>query len=210
MDSSKHSGAVRATRGELVRGVLVSLVVASVLLLCAVLPAEYGIDPTGAGKAMGLTTLNAPAVPVAAKAITAAPVPTTAPEVAGAADPHAKKPDTVANRETAPYQVATREIVLQPGSGVELKARMDKGAALIYAWKTKDGSKIHHEFHGDPAGAQNDEYESYIKDDAVSASKGALVAPFTGVHGWYWKNESDKPVTVLLQASGFYTELFNP
>lgn len=201
IDSSKDAGAVRASRSELVRGVLVSLAVASAVLVLAVLPAEYGIDPTGAGKAMGLTTLNTPA---------AVSVPAAAPVAPTATDPHAKKPDTVAYRETAPYQVAAREIVLQPGSGVELKARMDKGAALIYAWKTKDGSKIHHEFHGDPAGALNDEYESYIKDDAVSASKGTLVAPFDGVHGWYWKNESDKPVTVLLQASGFYTELFNP
>lgn len=202
IDSSKVAGAVRASRGELVRGVLVSLAVASAVLVFAVLPAEYGIDPTGAGKAMGLTTLNTP--------VPAAPVPAAASVAATAADPHAKKPDTLAYRETAPYQVASREIVLQPGSGVELKARMDKGAALIYAWQTKDGSKIHHEFHGDPAGAKNDEYESYIKDDAVNGSKGTLVAPFTGVHGWYWKNESDKPVTVVLQASGFYSELFKP
>ena len=36
-----------------------ALAVAAVVLLVAVLPAEYGIDPTGIGRALGLTELNA-------------------------------------------------------------------------------------------------------------------------------------------------------
>jgi len=35
-------------------------------------------------------------------------------------------------------------------------------------------------------------------------SSGALVAPFEGVHGWYFQNQSDKPQTVHLKISGFY------
>ncbi len=224
---TQDGAAVRATKRELLRGILISMVVASVVLVGAVLPAEYGIDPTGVGRLLGLTTLNnttasapaaapAQAAPATQAGASAAPAVSDDPHAGASAapavsdDPHAKKPGTVAHREAIAYQAVTREIVLEPGGGIELKARMEKGAALIYSWKTKDGAKIHHEFHGDPVNAKNDEYESYIKDDAVSESKGTLVAPFTGVHGWYWKNDTAAPVTVVLQASGFYAELFNP
>jgi hypothetical protein len=40
----------------------VALLVAAVVLVTAVLPAEYGIDPIGAGRAMGITSLVQPAV----------------------------------------------------------------------------------------------------------------------------------------------------
>jgi hypothetical protein len=42
----------------------------------------------------------------------------------------------------------------------------------------------------------------------VSQSSGALIAPFTGVHGWYWLNKTAAPVTLTLHASGFYTDMF--
>jgi hypothetical protein len=202
MSAPLQDGApVQHSKRELARGLAIAAAIAATVLVVAVLPAEYGIDPTGAGKALGLTALKAPA---------AAPASAPAPTAVVSTDPHAKKPDTIAFREVVPYRADTREFVLQPGQGIELKARMDKGAALIYSWKTKDGILLHHEFHGDPVNAKNDEYESYIKDDSVSESRGTLVAPFTGVHGWYWKNKGEAPVTVQLQASGFYSELFRP
>jgi hypothetical protein len=30
------------------------------------------------------------------------------------------------------------------------------------------------------------------------------VAPFEGIHGWYFQNQSDKALTVHLKLSGFY------
>jgi hypothetical protein len=30
------------------------------------------------------------------------------------------------------------------------------------------------------------------------------VAPFDGIHGWYFQNQSDKKVVVHLKLSGFY------
>jgi len=30
------------------------------------------------------------------------------------------------------------------------------------------------------------------------------VAPFDGVHGWYWLNDSQQPVLLRLQIAGFY------
>ncbi len=39
---------------QLVRAIGIALIVATVILLVAVLPAEYGIDPTGLGRRIGL------------------------------------------------------------------------------------------------------------------------------------------------------------
>ena len=60
MSQQNVTGAINAPKKELVRGTLIAAVVAGIVLTVAVLPAEYGIDPTGAGKALGLTVLNAP------------------------------------------------------------------------------------------------------------------------------------------------------
>ena len=31
------------------------------------------------------------------------------------------------------------------------------------------------------------------------------VAPFTGIHGWFWQNQSLEPVTVTIDSTGGYT-----
>ncbi len=45
------------TAGSIVKATVLALAVAAVVLLVAVLPAEYGIDPTGAGRLLGLNAL---------------------------------------------------------------------------------------------------------------------------------------------------------
>jgi hypothetical protein len=35
-------------------------------------------------------------------------------------------------------------------------------------------------------------------------SHGTFVAPSTGIHGWFWENQSLEPVTIKLISSGFY------
>lgn len=42
----------------LARSTVIALAVAGTLLLTVVLPAEYGIDPTGAGRVLGLTQMG--------------------------------------------------------------------------------------------------------------------------------------------------------
>ena len=47
-----------ASSKRLVMGSIAAVVVAILLLVTIVLPAQYGIDPTGAGRVMGLTALS--------------------------------------------------------------------------------------------------------------------------------------------------------
>ena len=185
---------INASRRELAKGGAIAAAIASVVLTVAVLPAEYGIDPTGIGRALGLTALQS----AAAEPAPAAPPP--APSSSG----------TVAAAQQSAYRADTRTVTLPPGEGLEIKTRLEKGAALIYSWKTGGGELINHDFHGEPAGAKGDEYESFLKQAGVSESRGVLVAPFSGTHGWFWGNRTDAPIVVTLQASGFYTDIFEP
>jgi len=51
------SDPVVASRPRILKATAVALVVATALLFIAVLPAEYGIDPLGTGRMLGLTAL---------------------------------------------------------------------------------------------------------------------------------------------------------
>jgi hypothetical protein len=200
MSKIPPNDAISAPKRELLRGTLIAALVAGLVLTVAVLPAEYGIDPTGAGRAMGLTALKAP-VDVA---------PLAPPVVAGStvSAPGEQRQLTISSRATVPYRSDEMDITLPAGKGLEVKTHLAKGATLIYTWKTKNAELVNHDFHGEPVNAKENEFESFILDKQISESSGTLIAPFTGVHGWYWKNKTGEPVTVTLRASGFYTEIF--
>jgi hypothetical protein len=197
----------------------IALVAAAAILIAVVLPAEYGIDPLKTGRALGLTDLaNAsekPARPAAA------PVQSTetreaAPEITSinpelvpspAGDAPTVKNTLIAQRR--PFQFDSREITLAPGEGMEIKYNMRKGAGLTYSWTA--GATLFYEFHGEPdvkpAGKEGtDYYESYDLDDkkGKTESHGTFLAPSTGIHGWFWENKNDKPVTLKLVTAGFY------
>lgn len=201
MSNQAQNDAISTPKRELLRGTIIAAVVAAIVLTVAVLPAEYGIDPTGAGRAMGLTALRTPSPTATA---------TTPAAVAGStvSAPGEQRGLTISSKPAVAYRADEMEITLPAGKGLEVKTHLAKGATLIYAWKTKNAEKLNHDFHGDPMNAKENEFESFILEDQVSESRGTLIAPFTGVHGWYWKNKTAAPVTVVLKASGFYTDIF--
>ena len=90
---------------------------------------------------------------------------------------------------------------------MEIKYHMQKGAGFVYSWTST--AKVVFEFHGEPeqkpAGAVEDYYESYKNDTVGNDHRhGTFVAPSTGIHGWFWENQSAAPVTIKLVSSGFY------
>ena len=187
----------------LLNACLVAILLAVVVLFVAVLPAEYGIDPTGMGKKLGLTVL-AGSVQKSGAALTVN-CPKSAQFSVGA---EADKSD-IAN-QTLPANSGkqwqdTIKIVILPKKGLEYKFAMDKDAVLEYAWST-DGAPIYFDFHGEPKGAKNGYFKSYLETKLVE-SKGKLITPFEGIHGWYWENASEQPVTITLNSNGVYEKL---
>ncbi len=167
----------------------IALLVALLLLFTAVLPAEYGLDPLKTGKALGLT------------GISQAPVK----EVKGATPTPAPGQTGVYTPQTKIYKVYSDDFQLRPGDGVEMKFHMQKGAGMLYGWKAN--AKLTFEFHGEPDQKPNKDYfESYELDDKVGkeASYGSFTAPSTGIHGWFFKNKSDKDVQFHLTVAGFF------
>jgi len=93
--------------------------------------------------------------------------------------------------------------VIVPARGdIEYKIMLKKDAVLQYSWGT-DGAELFYDFHGEPKGDTSGYFKSYEKS-TESRSSGSLTAPFEGTHGWYWKNNTQSPVRVLLEIKGAY------
>lgn len=171
-------------------------IAAVAILTLFVLPAEYGIDPTGAGGALGLTGMVAakPDAPEAA----AAPVATAQALPTGA---------SIARTDTLRQDEMT--ITLEPHSGQEVKAHMQAGDSFVFNWTTT-GGPVKVDMHGEKPNAAEGEFTSYWEEREQTSAQGNFTAPFTGTHGWYWRNKGDTPVTVTVKTTGFYKDLFQP
>ena len=181
------------TRRQLNRATLVAAGVASVLLITAVLPAEYGYDPTGAGTLLGLTPMGEMKRDQASSG-------------GGAADVD-DSGDLVLDEPAQPVssisdQTGEVTLTLAPGEGTEVKATMEAGGQLRYEWAT-GGPKVNFELHGEEIGAED--YTSYEKGTSAGES-GTFRAPFAGTHGWYWRNRTSAPLTVRVKATGSFAK----
>lgn len=99
------------------------------------------------------------------------------------------------------YMSDAVSFVLEPGKFVEYKYRIDKGASMLYSWRAN--APIEYDFHTEPQNTASSAAVSFEKGTSQSAL-GSYVAPFDGIHGWYWKNTGAQPVTVTLTSAGFY------
>ena len=162
-------------------GTGIAFLVATVVLVVAVLPAEFGVDPIGAGRLLGLSAM-------------------------------AEEPGDVStqlmNEHDRKYLSARVQIDVKPGEGLEYKALLPVGEPLLYSWNVA-GGPVYFEFHGEPTEGEwpKDYYRSYRIKERSTGEHGSFVAPFTGNHGWYWKNLSSEPATITLEASGYYKKL---
>lgn len=198
------------------------VVVAGLLLSCIVLPAEYGIDPFHTGEALGLMGLARASGQVGATQ-TEAPA-----AVAGATITPVLQPEQVESRWGAEasmtgafiaqpdrFRLDSREITLGPFEGMEIKYHMIEGAGLVYSWTAS--APVLYDFHGQPdvappdAAPTDEEYfESYDRGDVSGKTEfhGTLVAPRTGIEGWFWENASGDTVKITLVAAGFFDWIY--
>ena len=169
------------------------LVVATVAVFGAILPAEFNIDPLGIGKATGLSRLWAP------------------PEVAFDASKAGTGP--LAREYAIAFRSDTIEIPLRDGDDqtrgneLEYKVRMMKDATLICEWSVEgieNPEEFYFDFHGHTVVEGQEMVVATYKQATGTSAKGALTAPFDGVHGWFLQNQSAKAVVVKIKLSGFY------
>ncbi|MDP2319880.1 MAG: hypothetical protein Q8O42_11160 [Acidobacteriota bacterium] len=173
------------TVSQLARAIGIALLVAAIILVTAVLPAEYGIDPTGIGQAAGLLRPPASAIDMT--------IPVT-PEAAA-----------TVTRPDAAFRSDEMTLTLKPGEGVEIKATMVKGSSYVFSW-TVAGGTVEFDMHGEYGDGTGGE-ASYAKGEEAASDHGTFHAPFDGRHGWFWQNLTWEPVTITLKTSGFYSKI---
>ncbi|MBU2014338.1 MAG: transmembrane anchor protein [Gammaproteobacteria bacterium] len=204
--------------GQLLRSTLIALIAAGVLLVTVVMPAEYAIDPTGAGRLLGLTQMGELKQTLAEEAATEAQPPAEA----ALAEPAATTPDkdelVAAQAEPAPAaaptpaqpeppKVATQQhevnLTLKPNQATEIKLEMKEGAKANFHW-TANGGRLNYDTHGDPYKAPKGFYHGYGKGKNAPELQGELVAAFDGKHGWFWRNRTNETVKLTLRTDGEY------
>lgn len=207
MNEQNHAYAPSAK--SLAKAALWTFVGAIVVAVVFVLPAEYGIDPTGLGERIGLTRLaevDSPPVSAVSRTVSGRfPEPPAEfdffdPEVLG--DPFSRTIDHAFRSEKI-------EIPLEEFEQVEVKAVMKQGDALVYTWRLVEGQSVYSDFHADPHAVDLYPAEYWIRyhESESGGASGSLVAPFDGNHGWYWLNIEENPVRIELEVHGYFDSL---
>lgn len=216
---------------QLAASTLVAAGVAALLLVTAILPAEYGIDPTGIGRTLGLTQMGEIKVSLAQEAAQettpqAPPLQTTAAAVNPSATGAVKKStqSSIAPQDSIQIQSPVTPSLATPTESNKLPSisaqplpeqrtfRLKPGEAVELKLAMLKGAKVTYQWtttgghvnfdtHGDNATTS---YYGYGKGRKVTTDEGELVAAFDGNHGWFWRNRSAGVVTVTLTVRGDY------
>jgi hypothetical protein len=207
--SSEPSPDWQAPSGKRIAvSVAVAVVVAAVVLVAAVLPAEYGIDPTGIGRVLGLDELKAPASrTIEVRDVLGGNERVREVEIPAFNEPVPLPNPAVHQAEDRPIQTRTLTLTLKEGEQTEIKTVLRTNKVIVYHWQT-DGGLVYTDLHGHDPAAGQDFFVRYREDqEGATEATGSLVAPFDGEHGWYWLNIHDGPVTVTLTVTGFFDDI---
>lgn len=118
--------------------------------------------------------------------------------------------DGVVEIRHTPWRTDSIDIPVPPNGGdLEYKLQMSEGDGIVYTISYPGlvyADEMNVEFHGhtpqDETGVGDLMFYS-VGEGATQS--GTFIAPWTGIHGWYLKNESDEEIVVKLDVAGFYS-----
>lgn len=196
---------------QLLRSTVIAVVAAAAILVTIVLPSEYGLDPTGVGRALGLAQMGEIKVQLAEEAerdrVKDFQEPVVAPPGADKRTSLSQKfarlfISPAAAQDASAARSDEMKVTLKPGEGAEVKLAMMKGQKVDFVWSVS-GGVVNFDLHGDGGAAET----SYEKGRGVPGAKGTLEAEFDGNHGWFWRNRGEADVTVTLRTNGVYSSI---
>tara|TARA_R110000868_G_scaffold255767_2_gene512369 strand:- start:1669 stop:2292 length:624 start_codon:yes stop_codon:yes gene_type:complete len=194
---------------EIIKAVLFALVLGIVILVSAVLPAEYGVDPVGTGKLFGFDKLYVPEdMPDNFVTTTGKTFPLIKMDKAGSG-PEVKRPvevDNPAPEKQFTEREDTIEVIVPAGKGIEYKIYMLKYGKMKYEWTT-DKETVYLDFHGEVK-QEKEVTDVYFESYTLAYSNnmvGTFYAPFEGKHGWFFRNNNNKDITITLKLKGQYS-----
>jgi len=187
-------------------GSAVAIAVAAVAMVFFILPAELGVDPTGFGETTGLTGL---AQTGSGNIYLDRGLKRT--HVLFPLDAAAKSDETTLRATLAAKGITVPadakfvsdhwEYELLPYDSIEMKYKLARGQPMIFSWHAP--VPIHYDMHSVPDQGGNEATESFAISDAP-VQTAVYVAPFTGIHGWFWQNQTLNNVTVSIDATGAF------
>jgi len=212
----EHSNQPIMNKKQLLKSVLWAFVIGAVVLVTAVLPAAYNIDPLGTGKLFGFSRLYIDDTPKDITESTSIPVQTNVELLKLkklGSPPSVPKPIEADNPpaiEKLVIRIDTIEVIVAAGKGIEYKFRALKYGSVKYDWSISDNAIVYIDFHGEVYQEKPPEevfYESYTLAFSNNMA-GTFTAPFEGKHGWYFRNTTENEIVITLVLKGQY-ELFN-
>ena len=185
---------------QLLRSTIIAALAAIAILVTVVLPAEYGVDPTGVGRVLGLAEMGEIKQELADEAAQDE-------LIHGDGDQSFNLLDSLFGVfvGTAHAQEAWTDTVtftLDPDAYTEVKLVMAAGDVAEYAW-VAEGGRINFDLHAHGDGQSID----YDRGRGATSGDGSIEAPFPGEHGWFWRNRDNSAITVTLQLRGAYSEI---
>ena len=185
-DISTGNGLLLSNK-SLIVSFMVALVLALTIFYTIVYPIEFGKDPLGTGKILGLPHLSAG---------------TTAPMTpSNVENGELSNKKAITEKQNYSFRTDQVEVLVPANGGVEYKFLLKQYQKLVYQWSSE--KPLYFDFHGEPKGNTTGYFESYTI--ATSANmEGSMTMPFEGNHGWYWKNTSQENIIVTLKTEGNY------
>ncbi len=187
---------------QLRRSTIIAVVGALAILVAVVLPAEYGIDPTGIGRSIGLTEMGEIKTELRNEAEQDHRLPAANGEQSSVLQSILGLLVSSAQAEATENWDNEIEFALAPSETYEVKLTMNAGDRASYLM-TVTGGRVNFDLHGHG----NGQSITYEKGRGSAGTEGEFIAAFPGGHGWFWRNRDKQDVTVVLKLKGNYSDL---
>ena len=105
-------------------------------------------------------------------------------------------------QEDAAYSTDAVTFELAPFESIEYKYALLAGQSMLYQWSAED--RVYFDFHSEEAGRDPEDAVTFAIGETARAD-GTYVAPFDGIHGWFWENRGSAVVVVRLETTGYYS-----
>ncbi|MDR2212179.1 MAG: hypothetical protein LBE21_00935 [Pseudomonadales bacterium] len=182
---------------------------ALIVFLLVVLPAEYGIDPSGFGRLSGLSELAAPpARSVTLNDVIGGNQALREVEIPEFGEPTPLPNPAVFQDQSEAPQTRTLSVELAAEAETEVKLKMQEGKVMLFSWQVDQGT-VYVDMHGHDPSFGPDFFVRYKEEDEGTGGYGSLTAPFAGEHGWFWLNYNEFPVTITLTVTGYFDDVID-
>jgi hypothetical protein len=185
-----------------------ALGLAIVLLVLVILPAEYGIDPTGFGSASGLSNLATPARTIEVPDPLGGNQALREVQIPEFGEPTPLPNPAVFQDQAGAPQTRTMQIVIPADAETEVKVKMTEAKVFMFSWQVDQGT-LYVDFHGHDPSFGPDFFVRYKEEDEGTGGNGSVTAAFSGEHGWYWLNYNEFDVTVSLTVTGYFDDIID-